>query len=393
MSTSIQTPAPPVKTPAKLARLASWRATLVAWFGFAVSLFLAAGVVPASVFAAEADAEGIKFFEAKIRPLLAKHCAECHDAATQESELRVDTYAGLLLGGKIGPAIVPGSVDESLLISVVNYKDENLKMPPDGKLPDADVALLKEWIARGAPHPEADGAAPAPRRGKIDLAEGRRHWSFQPVQRPDVPASSDAWIKNPIDAFVLRELQSHKLTPVPPADKRTLLRRATFDLTGLPPTPEETAEFLADESPQAFEKVVDRLLASPRYGERWGRHWLDVARYADSNGLDENVAHTDAWRYRDYVVDSFNKDKPFNRFIIEQIAGDLLYKQEKMAAQPDGSLKPIDDDFELLIATGFLSLGPKVLAEKDQVKMEMDIIDEQIDTVGQAVLGVTLACA
>jgi hypothetical protein len=207
------------------------------------------------------------------------------------------------------------------------------------------------------------------------------HWSFQPVRAVQIPASEDAWINNPIDALVLRRLHQSKLAPAPMADRRTLIRRVTFDLTGLPPTPEEIAAFLEDDSPDAYERLVDRLLASPGYGERWGRHWLDVVRYADSNGLDENVAHGNAWRYRDYVVASFNADKPYALFLKEQLAGDLLPAENPEARN------------EKLIATGFLSLGPKVLAEVDETKMEMDIVDEQIDTFGKAFLGLTFGCA
>jgi len=365
-------------------------------FGFSACV---AGVVLLSLsggaFAAEPDAQGIEFFETQIRPILVNRCVECHGEETQESDLRMDTYSGLISGGAAGPLILPGKVDESLLISVINYQNESLQMPPDGKLPEHEIRLLKEWIAQGAPHPEQDGAVSvAPRRGKIDLEEARRYWAFLPVISPDVPqVTTTDWVRTPIDAFILQKLEQNNLQPVAAADRRTLIRRATFDLTGLPPTPEEVNDFLADASPDAFERVVDRLLASPHYGERWGRHWLDVVRYADSNGLDENLAFVDAWRFRDYVIKSFNDDKPFDRLIMEQIAGDLLYKQEKLVAQPDGSLKPKDDDFELLIASGFLTLGPKVLAEQDKVKKEMDIIDEQIDAIGQAILGLTLACA
>jgi hypothetical protein len=209
------------------------------------------------------------------------------------------------------------------------------------------------------------------------------HWAFRPPTDPPVPAVKDAaWPKSPLDRFLLAKLEAAGLRPAPPADRRTLLRRATFDLTGLPPTPEEVEAFLADTAPDAFARVVDRLLASPAYGERWGRHWLDVARYADSNGLDENVGHGNAWRYRDYVIAAFNRDKPFDQFLLEQLAGDLLPPTTDTATR-----------HERLIATGILALGPKVLAEVDERKMEMDIVDEQIDTVGRAVLGLTLGCA
>jgi Protein of unknown function (DUF1549)/Protein of unknown function (DUF1553) len=214
----------------------------------------------------------------------------------------------------------------------------------------------------------------------LTAAEPGKHWAFQPPTLPAIPAVKDAaWARTPLDHFILAGLEARDLKPAPPADRRTLIRRATFDLTGLPPSPEEVESFVHDASPQALEKLIERLLASPAYGERWGRHWLDVARYADSNGLDENVAHGNAWRYRDHIVAAFNRDKPYDQFLVDQLAGDLL---------PDSANRQ-----ERLIATGFLSLGPKVLAEPDPRKMEMDIVDEQIDTVGQAFLGLTLGCA
>ncbi|MBO0698303.1 MAG: DUF1549 domain-containing protein, partial [Zavarzinella sp.] len=244
-------------------------------------------------------------------------------------------------------------------------------MPPKKTLSDRDIADLARWVADGAVYPTATAA-------RADAT----HWAFvPPADRPPPSVKETGWMKSPIDRFILAELEAKGLRPTGPADKRTLLRRVTFDLTGLPPTPEEVEAFLADSSPRAFETVVDRLLASAAYGERWGRHWLDVARYADSNGLDENVAYGTAWRYRDYVIRSFNADKPYDQFLTEQIAGDLL-------PSPDTRAR-----YERLIATGFLSLGPKVLAEVDEKKMEMDIVDEQLDTLGQAVMGITLGCA
>lgn len=343
----------------------------------------------------EPDPEGVQFFESKIRPLLLNRCAECHGAETQESGLRLDTYSGMMTGGTAGPVLNPGTPDESLLIAAVSYKDDALQMPPDGKLSDTEINDLKEWIARGAPHPEQGQAmAAAPRRGAINLEEERNHWAFRPVVRPEIPESDgNGWVRTPIDAFIYKAYQEHQLQPVPPADKRTLIRRATYDLTGLPPTPEEIDAFLADESPDAFEKVVDRLLASPEYGERWGRHWLNVVRYADSNGQDENLAFVDAWRYRDYVIRSFNNDKPYSQFLLEQIAGDLIVAQQSGATSSNALPEIGEESFDLLIATGFLALGPKVLAEQDLVKKEMDIIDEQVSTLGQAVLGLTLGCA
>ncbi|MBN9113893.1 MAG: DUF1549 domain-containing protein, partial [Pandoraea sp.] len=232
-------------------------------------------------------------------------------------------------------------------------------MPPSGKLSPADVAALERWVKDGAVDPRDGGPA---RLGGVTLAEAKKWWSFQPVARPELPKTK-AQPSNPIDAFIFAKLEAKGLKPSPAADKRTLIRRATFDLTGLPPTPEEVEAFLKDDSPNAYEKLIDRLLASPAYGERWGRHWLDVARYSDSNGLDENTAHGNAWRYRDYVIKSFNDDKPYSCFLLEQVAGDLL-----PAATPAARN-------EHLVATGFLALGPKVLAEPDEKKMELDIVD------------------
>lgn len=351
---------------------------------------LGTGLLGGSTMAAEPappGEEAIAFFESKIRPLLIAHCVDCHGEDAQESSLRLDTLSGMTSGGTSGPAVVPGKLEDSLLVAAVRYDNEHLQMPPDGKLSDSDIKLLEQWIEKGAPHPDSGQAKTVmPRRGSIDLEEARQYWAFQPIQRPDIPTlEGSSGSSNPIDGFILSTLKEQGLVPNPPADRRTLIRRATFDLIGLPPTPDEVDAFLADTSPDAFEKVIDRLLASPHYGERWGRHWLDVVRYADSNGLDENQAFVDAWRFRNYVIDAFNNDKPFDQFMMEQVAGDLLG-----SANPSGTP---GDNYEDIVATGFLSLGPKVLAEQDVVKMEMDIIDEQIDTFGQAFLGMTIACA
>ena len=310
-------------------------------------------------------------FEKKVRPVLVGKCIVCHGPEKQSGGLRVDSRAALLTGGERGAALVAGKPDESLLLRALAH-DGDLKMPPKKKLADADIAAIREWVRLGAPFP----AAP------VAPTQSAKHWSFQPVATGSVPDVKDkTWAKSDLDRFVLAKLEAAGLKPAPPADRRTLIRRATFDLTGLPPTPDEIEAFLGDDSRDAFEKLIDRLLASPAYGERWGRHWLDVARYADSNGLDENVAQGNAWRYRDYVIRAFNDDKPYNRFLLEQIAGDLL---------PPGT--PAERN-ESLVATGFLALGPKVLAEPDEKKMELDIIDEQVDTLGRAVMGLTLGCA
>ncbi len=332
-----------------------------------------------------ADAQAVTFFESKIRPVLVARCYECHGPASKlEGNLRLDSRAAILAGGDSGPAIKPGDPQASLLIDAINHGSV-VQMPPKTKLPAPEIADLTAWVAQGAPWPSAQHGDPA--RSKATAAsnisdDDRNFWAYKSPQEPSVPAvKNTAWPKARLDHFVLSVLEARGLEPAPPADKRALVRRATFDLHGLPPTSEEVDRFLADTSSDAFARLVDRLLASPRYGERWGRHWLDIARYADSNGMDENMAMAHAWRYRDYVVAAFNKDTPYDEFVRQQLAGDLL--------------PPADDatNFERLVATGFLVLGPKMLAEDDPVKMEMDIIDEQVDTIGRAVLGLTLGCA
>jgi len=325
----------------------------------------------------------VEFFEKKVRPLLADQCQSCHGAPGKKAKggLKLTTRGELLAGGEGGPALVPGDPDKSTLVKAVRY-DGDLKMPPKGKLKPDEIAALEKWVKDGAVWPTAAAAeavAPAPPGGPLFTAAQKQFWAFQPVKDPPVPAPATP---NPIDAFVRARLAAAGLKAAPPADPRTLVRRVTFDLTGLPPTPEEIDAFAADPSPAAFEKVVDRLLASPAYGERWARHWLDVARYADSNGLDENTAFANAWRYRDYVVRSLNADTPYDQFVTEQLAGDLLPSSADPAVAADR-----------LTATGFLVLGPKVLAEPDKQKMVMDIVDEQIDVVSKTFLGLTVACA
>ena len=334
--------------------------------------------------AGDPDSEGVRFFEAKIRPILADHCYECHGATKQESSLRLDTVAGILAGGDRGQAIAADDPQASLLLVAIGYQDDDLQMPPEeaNKLSASQVTDVRRWIEMGAPLPISASTA-SQTQTAIDFDAARQHWAFQPPQTPTIPDVANAdWCQNEIDRFVMAKLEDAGISPAPPADKQTLIRRATFDLIGLPPTPEQIDRFLADESPEAFAHVIDRLLQSPHYGERWGRHWLDVARYADSNGLDENICHGNAWRYRNWVIDAVNRDLPYDQFITAQLAGDLL--------------PPVDDRQTMnarLVATGFLSLGPKVLAEVDKTKMEMDIIDEQIDTIGRSLLGLTIGCA
>lgn len=346
---------------------------------------IAADENPQSSADAAITPQQVAFFETRIRPVLVERCLECHSGESPESGLNLESRAGLLLGGELGTALVPGKPAESLLISALKH-DEFLKMPPKEKLPTPQLADFIQWVESGAPWPGSKSEVPITELpsgpGPQFSQEQKEHWAFQPVADPVPPEITSDWVRSPIDQFVLLRLTAAGLNPAPPADKRTLIRRATFDLTGLPATSAEVDAFLADDSSEAFSRVVDRLLASPRYGEHWGRHWLDVVRYADSNGLDENLSYANAFRYRDYVISAFNDDKPYTRFVQEQIAGDLL---------PE-----LDDEKENLargIATGFLAIGPKMLAEDDPVKMQMDIIDEQISTLCQAFMGLTIGCA
>jgi mono/diheme cytochrome c family protein len=343
---------------------------------FIVAIAICTVSVAGKVLVADEPAS-LEFFEKDVRPLLVKHCYECHSAGDVDGGLNLDSKAGVARGGDSGQVIVAGAPDQSLLVEAVRYQNRDLQMPPKGRMSDSEIAILEKWVRLGVPDSRTEDRPGAVRPTGMSIQDGREFWSFRPVADPAVPAVQNAdWVQTPIDAFVLTKLETRKTRPAERAAKRTLIRRVTFDLTGLPPTPEEIAAFLADESSDAFEKVVERLLESPQYGVRWGRHWLDVARYADSNGLDENLAFGNAWRYRDYVVESFNDDKPFDQFLIEQLAGDLLPGANR----------------ETKTATGFLILGAKVLAEPDKEKLFMDTIDEQLDSVGKAFLGMTVGC-
>ena len=334
------------------------------------------------------------FFEAKVRPLLISKCLECHGAEKPKAGLRLDSREALLTGGESGPAAIVGKPDESLLVDVISYRN-TVQMPPKSKLPDAEIATLTDWVRRGLPWPNSKPTGPAPvmaNTATTDFSDDQKaFWAFQPVRHESPPpVKNEVLIRSPIDRFILAELEANGLNVSHEADRRTLIRRVTLDLIGLPPTPDEVAGFVTDPAEDALERLVDRLLASPRYGERWARHWLDVARYADSNGLDENLAYGNAFRYRDYVVKSMREDKPYDRFLLEQIAGDLLVPSDAKHLS-----KPATDteSFDGLIATGFLCLGAKMLAEDDPVKMQMDIIDEQVDTISRAVMGLTMGCA
>ena len=328
------------------------------------------------------------FFESKVRPVLVNNCFSCHGNGKHTDDISLDSMADLLKGNAHGPSLVPGDPDKSTLIHVLSYTGK-VKMPPAGKLRVEEIAALTAWVKMGAPWPEAKGTAKESEAGKsggkpekIVSAAEKQAWPFKAFQKPIPPKVKDTlWAKTPIDRFILAKLEAQGLKPAVPASRRDLIRRAYFDLIGLPPTPQDVEAFMNDKSPNAFTKVVDKLLADPHYGERWGRHWLDVVRYADSNGLDENIAFANAFRYRDYVINAFNKDKPYDQFTKEQLAGDLL------------PFSNDDERNEHLVATGFLSLGPKVLAEPDKPKMVMDIVDEQIEVTSKTFLGLTVACA
>ncbi|MSU51223.1 MAG: DUF1553 domain-containing protein [Opitutus sp.] len=343
---------------------------------FTVALAFAT-ITVARVAAADLAPDQLEFFESKIRPIFAEHCYKCHSAESGKSKgsLMLDSRDALRKGGGTGPALSEGDPEKSLLIQAIRYADEDLQMPPKeegGKLSADKIAALEAWVKMGAPDPRVTEA----RSAAMDMAKARRHWAFQPVTKPAVPAVKNSkWVATPVDAFVLANLEAKKLSPSAPADPRTLLRRVTYDLTGLPPTPTEMDAFLGDRDPQAYANVVDRLLASPRYGERWGRFWLDVARYADTKGyLAGNVerrypfSHT----YRDYVIRAFNEDKPFDRFVVEQLAADRL---------------PLGEDKSALAALGFLTLGRRFLNNQN------DIIDDRIDVVSRGLMGLTVTCA
>ncbi len=337
--------------------------------------------IAAKGFADRPTAEQVKFFEAKIRPVLVEQCYKCHAADSEKirANLTLDTRDGLRTGGDTGPAIVPGNPAKSLLIEALTTKDDDRMMPPKKKLPESVIEDFKTWVTMGAPDPR-DGATKVAMKHEIDIEEGRKFWAFQVPRKSEI-RNPKSEMKNEVDALISAEWTKKELKPVAAADPITLVRRLYLDLIGLPPTPEEVEAFVNDKSPEAYSKVVDKLLASPHFGERWGRHWLDVARYAESTGKAVNFNYPHAWRYRDYVIAAYNADKPFDLFVKEQLAGDLL------SANDD------KDKAENIVATGFLALGTKNLNERSRLQFELDLVDEQIDVFSQAFLGITAACA
>jgi len=328
------------------------------------------------------DPDKIAFFEAKIRPVLVEHCQKCHGETKANGKLRLDSKASVLKGGVSGPAIVPGKAGDSLLLKAIRHEDPDLKMPPkEKKLPDHVIADFEKWINMGAPDPR-DGKQPASTDG-IDWKKAREHWAFQSPKMPPLPkVLNEKWVKTPIDRFILAKLEAEKLTPVRPANKRELIRRATFDLTGLPPTPADVEAFLKDDSADAFAKVVDRLLASPHYGERWGRYWLDVARFAEDQAHTFAVIpNTNAWRYRDWVIAALNEDMPYDRFVKLQIAADLIEKDAPSRVKN-------------LPALGFFGLGPQYYRDNAcGARADADELDDRVDTLSRGFLALTVSCA
>ncbi len=357
------------------------------------ALHLLSILLPLALAAAEPTltATDQQFFDTRIRPVLTEQCYKCHSHTADKIKggLMLDSRDAVLHGGSSGPIIVPGKPDDSLLIQTIRYTDADLRMPPEehgGKLTEQQIADFTEWVRRGAPDPRVPLTLAG---GKSYGGIGKDHWAFKPVQKPVVPAVKHTdWVQSPIDNFVLARLESGGLTPSPLADKRTLIRRVTFDLTGLPPTEPEIQRFLTDDSPAAFAKVVDRLLASPHYGERWARYWMDVARYSDTKGDaprrdDPRFPH--AWTYRDYLIEAFNTDKPFNQFIIEQLAADRLVNDAIVQAK--AAKREPSEDQHILAALGFLTLGNQHDGRRN------DIIDDRIDVTTKAFLGLTVSCA
>ncbi|MBC8356494.1 MAG: PSD1 domain-containing protein [Planctomycetes bacterium] len=333
----------------------------------------------------EFDASAIEFFEKEIRPLLSQRCYECHSAKSKElgGNLRLDSRQAAVAGGDTGPAIVLNKPDESLLIDAINY-GEVYQMPPKSKLPSKEIAALTKWVSMGAPWPKED-LAPAGHLEAFDL-KGRKqaHWCWQPLRDPRLPLVKDRdWAQQPLDSFILARLEEAELSPAAPASKRTLIRRAYFDLIGLPPSPIEVDTFLSDQSPQAFEKVIDHLLDSPHFGERWARHWMDLMRYAETYGHEFDYTIPHAYRYRDYLIRAFNADVPYDRFVTEHIAGDLLEPRRH----------PTDGSNESVIGTSSWWLGEATHAPVDVLGDEAGRIDNQIDVFSKTFLGLTIACA
>jgi hypothetical protein len=323
----------------------------------------------------DAQRQAEKFFETHVRPLLVEKCQQCHGEEKQRGSLRTDSISSLLTGGESGPALVPHEPDESLLIEAIRY--ESYEMPPDGQLSEKEIGILVKWVEMGAPWPGGTREVRPTSQDSPISDEDREFWSFRPIQEVPVPQAGGDWPRNDIDRFIFRKLDENGLTPAPEADRIHLVRRLYFDLIGLPPTPEQIDAFLSDSSPDAYEKLVDELLESERYGEHWARFWLDLVRYAESDGFRKDDYRPDAWRYRDYVIDAFNQDKPYDRFVAEQLAGDEIAPHDPHA----------------LAATGFLRHGIYEYNQRDARTQWHDMLNDVTDTVGDVFLGMGMGCA
>ncbi len=326
---------------------------------------------PAIASGKQFTAAQMAFFEKDVLPILQANCFKCHGAGKSRGGLRLNSRDTILKGGDTGPAVSLDKPDESLLLRAIHYKD-NLQMPPGGKLPQKHIETLTRWVKEGLPWTPGTTVVERPddKGGRI-TEESKNYWAYRPVQRPAVPAVKDrAWVRTPVDAFVLAKLEAKGLAPSPPADRIALVRRVTYDLTGLPPSPEAIDAFLKDDSPDAYERLVDRLLASPHYGEKWGRHWLDLVRFAETNGYERDGPKPFAWRYRDYVIKSFNDDKPYDRFLREQLAGDEIDR----------------DNPEAIIATGYYRLGLWDDEPADPPQARADDFDDIVATTSPLAL-------
>ena len=323
--------------------------------------------------AAGQESDGERFFESNVRPLLVAHCLKCHSGTQPKGGLHLDSQDGWRQGGDSGPALVPGMPGESLLVQAVRHEDGVSGMPPGKKLPDGAVQVFETWAALGAPDPRVAVERPSKR------VDATNHWSFQPISDPAVPVTADRWSRTSIDRFISEKHKVAGIRPVDDADRYVWLRRVTYDLTGLPPSVDDVEAFVADDAPDFRERAVDRLLASRAFGEKWARHWLDLACYADTVGS-SSMPMRNAWRYRDYVISSLNANKPLDRFVREQISGDLLPADSPQQRR------------ENLIATGFLAIGPWQLAEQDKAQLRMDVVDHHVTRIGTMFLGMTLDC-
>jgi len=354
---------------------------------------------PAVSLADDATQQATEYFEKQVRPLLAARCWKCHGTEKQKASLRLDSAAAVATGGDSGPVLVPGDPEHSPMVQAIRYADDP-KMPPDGKLSDTEIAVLTNWVRSGAQWPKYPEAAGDDAMASLLLrapvaGEPDPLWALRPVRDSEPPmVNSQPEDKSVVDRFISAELEKRGLSAAPPADKRTLIRRVYFDLVGLPPPIEEVEQFVSDPAPEAFARLIDKLLASPQYGERWGRHWLDVARYADSGGFETDIYFRNAWRYRDYVVKSFNDDKPYSRFVQEQIAGDEIWPDDLSLSGSYVMAKEKLEHLEARIGTGMYTLGPQIHeSNMDAKKLDNERLTDWADTTGAVFLGLTIGCA